>query len=175
MLLRNFLRTLPGFRFLSGANIDHVAAAMQVADYPDHHVFIYQDKQAKALHLVLEGQVNVCHYGSSGRYHTLKTLQPGEFFGLLSMSDGKPSVASCAAVGPVKVASLPLSAFLLLNQPGSEIGCGFQYVMAAQLARDLRDRHAMLRNLLGRIHGSAGCEPVPGDRAPCGMKGPGEA
>lgn len=174
MLLRNFLKTLPGFRYLSDEDTDHIAAAMQVEDYPDHHVFIYQDKQAKALHLLLEGQVNVCHYGPSGRYHTLKTLQPGEFFGLLSMSDGKPSVASCGTVGPAKVASLPLSAFLLLNQPGSDIGCGFQYVMAAQLARDLRDRHAMLRSLLGRIYGGEVCEPVAGERAPCLMKGPGE-
>lgn len=166
MLLSNYLHTLPGFQYLSDEDIDHVAAAMRVEDYPDHHDFIYQDKQAKELYLLIEGKVNVCHYGPPGRNHTLKTLQPGEFFGLLSMSDGKPSVASCGAVGPVKVASLPFSAFLLLHQPGSHIGCGFQYVMASQLARDLRDRHAMLRKLLAQVYSGAGGEPAPSGKAP---------
>lgn len=173
MLLRNYLRTLPGAQYLSEEDIEHVASAMQVEDYPDQHVFLYQDKQAKALYLLLEGKVNVCHYGPSGRFHNLKTLQPGDFFGLLSISDGKPSVASCGAVGPVKVASLPFSAFLLLHQTGSKIGCGFQYVMATQLARDLRDRHAMLRNLLAHIYSPSRCEPDPDIEAPCKMQSPG--
>jgi CRP-like cAMP-binding protein len=174
MLLRNYLRILPWAQYLSEEDIEHVAAAMRVEDYPDQHVFLYQDKQAKELYLLLEGKVNVCHYGPSGRNHILKTLQPGDFFGLLSISDGKPSVASCGAVGPVKVAALAFSAFLLLHQPGSRIGCGFQYVMAAQLARDIRDRHAMLRNLLVQIYSQPGCDPVPGEKVSCGIKERGE-
>lgn len=165
MLLRKYLRTLPGARFLDDDALDHIASAMVVEDYPDKHVFIYQDKMAKALHLLLEGQVKVCHYGSSGRYHTLKTLEPGEFFGLLPLADGKPSVSSNAADGPVKVASLPFSAFVLLYQPGSSIGCGFQYVVASQLARDLHDRHDMLRRLLAQVYSGATPE-LP----PCALK-----
>ncbi len=165
MLLRNYLHTLPGFQYLSEEDVTHVAAAMRVDDYPDGHVFVYQDKLAKELYLLLEGEVRACHYGQSGRYHTMKVLQPGEFFGLLSLSDGKPSVTSCAAQGPVKVASLPFTAYRLLYQPSSDIGCRFQYVLAAQLARDLRDRHAGLRNLLGQLY--AGGMPQP---APCELK-----
>jgi CRP/FNR family transcriptional regulator, cyclic AMP receptor protein len=168
MLLKNFLRTLPGFQFMSDEDLDHLAAAMRVEDYPDKHVFVYQDKLARELFLLLEGQVKVCHYGRSGRYHTIKTLAAGEFFGLLSLSDGKPSEVSCAAMGPVKVASLPFSAYVLLYQPGSSIGCSFQYVVAAQLARQLRDRHSMLRNLLAQIYGGAAVDQPP----PCAMPGP---
>ena len=74
------------------------------------------------MFLLLEGQVDVTHYGNTGRHYLLKTLQPGEFFGLPSISMGKPAVAACAARGPVKIASLPFSAYLLLYQPDSEIG-----------------------------------------------------
>jgi CRP-like cAMP-binding protein len=170
MLLRNYLHTLPGFQFMAGEDLDHLAAAMRVEVYPDKHVFIYQDQLAKELYLLLEGRVNVCHYGQSGRYHNIKILEPGEFFGLLSLSDGKPSVASCSAQGQVKVASLPFSAYVLLYQPGSAIGCSFQYAIAAQLARQLRDRHAMLRNLLAQIYGGA----LPEQPGPCALKGPAE-
>lgn len=152
MLLRKYLHTLPGFDHLSEREVDHIAAAMRVDDYPDGHVFVYQDKLAKELFLVLEGKVSVCRYGRTGKYYCLKTLGSGDFFGLLSLADGAPSEVSCIAAGPVRVAHMPFSAFMLLNQPDSEIGCHFQFVIASQLARDLRDRHRALRDLLSRIY-----------------------
>jgi CRP/FNR family transcriptional regulator, cyclic AMP receptor protein len=153
MILKNYLRSLPGFQFLSDADVEHVAAAMRVDEHPSGHVFIYQDRLNQELFLLLEGQVEVTHYGNTGRYYSLKTLDPGEFFGLTSLSLGKPAESSCTARGPVKVASLPFSAYLLLYQPDSEIGCRFQFVIATQLARDLHDRHDALRKLLLQVYG----------------------
>jgi CRP-like cAMP-binding protein len=153
MILKNYLRTLPGFQFLSDSDVEHVGAAMRVDEYPNGHVFIYQDRLNQALYLLLDGQVEVTHYGNTGRHYTLKTIRPGEFFGLPSLSMGKPANATCTAHGPVKVASLPFSAYLLLYQPDSEIGCRFQFVIATQLARDLHDRHDALRNLLVQVYG----------------------
>jgi CRP-like cAMP-binding protein len=155
MILKNYLRSLPGFQFLSDTDVEHVAAAMRVDEYPNGHVFIYQDRLNQDLYLLLDGQVDVTHYGNTGRYYTLKTLRSGEFFGLPSLSTGKPATTSCTASGPVKAASLPFSAYLLLYQPDSEIGCRFQFVIATQLARDLHDRHDVLRNLLAQVYGGA--------------------
>lgn len=153
MLLRNYLRNLPSFQYMSETDVDHVAAAMRVDSYPDQHVFIYQGRLNKELYLLLDGKVKVCHYGNGGRYYTLKTLAPGEFFGIPSLSQGVPAQASCQAEGPVKAASLPFSAYMLLYQPDSDIGCRFQYVIANQLARDLHDRHDALRGLLAQVYG----------------------
>lgn len=154
MILKKYLRSLPGFQFLSDTDVEHVAAAMRVDEYANEHVFIYQDRLNQDLYLLLDGQIEVTHYGNTGRHYTLKTLQPGEFFGLPSLSTGKPAITTCTARGPVKVASLPFSAYLLLYQPDSEIGCRFQFVIATQLARDLHDRHDTLRNLLAQVYGS---------------------
>lgn len=156
MLLRNFLRNLPSFQYLSEADVDHIAAAMRVDDYPDQHVFLYQGRLNRELFLLLEGEVKLCHYGNGGRYYTLKQLQAGELFGVHSLSQGQPSLTSCQAIGPVKAASLPFSAFLLLYQPDSDIGCRFQHVIASQLARDLHDRHDALRKLLMQVYGDKG-------------------
>lgn len=162
MLLKRYLHELPGFEHLSEADVEHIAAAMQVDDYPDGHVFVYQDKLAKELFLVLDGKVSVCRYGRTGKYYCLKTLQAGDFFGLLSLAEGAPSEASCIASGPVRVAHLPFSAFMLLYQPTSEIGCRFQFVIASQLARDLHERHRALRQLLARIYGVGKAQPTKG-------------
>jgi CRP-like cAMP-binding protein len=152
MLLRHFLRSLPCFEEMRDEDVDHIAAAMRVDEYEDGHVFVYQDKLAKDLFLVLDGKVESNHYGRSGKPHILRIVQAGEFFGLISLADGHPAVSSCVAKGPVKVASLPFSAFVLLFQPDSEIGCRFQYVIARQLARDLHDRHEALRGLLRQFY-----------------------
>ncbi len=165
MLLKRFLESLPGFRFMSEADVEHVAAAMRVDDYPAGHCFICQDKLNKELYLLLEGRVKVTHYAATGRQYELKTLQPGEFFGLPSLSEGKPASASCIAEGPVRAASLPFSAYLLLFQPDSEIGCRFQFVIASQLALDLHDRHEALRGLVARVYGAA-----PGEGAPAPLE-----
>ena len=153
MQLKNYLLTHPGFKFMEVQDVEHVAAAMRVEDYPDEHVFIYQDRLSKELYLLLDGRIKVNHYSKTGRYYSIKTIQPGEFFGIPSISKGKPATSSYAAEGPVKVASMPYSAYLLLYQPASELGCRFQFVIAHQLARDLHDRHDALRNLLGQIYG----------------------
>lgn len=57
MILKNYLRALPGFEFLSDADVEHVAAAMRVDEYPNGHVFIYQDRLNQDLFLLLEGLV----------------------------------------------------------------------------------------------------------------------
>lgn len=158
MQLKHFLRALPGFQFMSDSDVEHLAAAMRVEDYPNHHVFIYQDKLNHDLFLLLDGHVKVSHYGKGGRHYTIKTLMPGEFFGIPSLSEGKPADVTCSAEGNVKVASLPYSAYLLLYQPGSDVGCHFQFVLATQLARDLQERHDTLRKLLTQVYGA---EPRP--------------
>jgi hypothetical protein len=50
---------------------------------------------------------------------------------------------------------MPFSAYLLLYQPDSDIGCRFQFVIASQLAKDLHDRHDALRKLLAQVYGDA--------------------
>jgi CRP-like cAMP-binding protein len=152
MLLKRYLSTLSGFAFMTEADLDHVASAMQVAEYPDGHVFLYQDKPARAFHLLLEGSVRVGYYGRLNRYYAVRNLKPGDFFGGLSLVDSKPVMANYAAEGAVKVASMPLSAFLLLYQPNSALGCHFQHVIASSLAWDLKARHLSLRDLLGKMY-----------------------
>ncbi|MFA5083389.1 MAG: cyclic nucleotide-binding domain-containing protein [Hydrogenophilaceae bacterium] len=152
MLLKRYLSTLPGFAFMTDEDLDHIASAMKVEDYPEGHVFLYQDKPARAFYLLLEGVVKVGYYGRSQQYYNVRKLKPGEFFGGLSLVDSKPVMANYAAEGDVKVASLPLSAFLLLYQPNSAIGCHFQHVIATHLASDLKARHLALRDLLGKMY-----------------------
>lgn len=150
MLLRNFMRGLPAFKDLTDRDVETLAMAMRVDSYPDGHVFVYQDKIGKDVYLIIEGEVLASRYGGSGRRIDLKMLKSGELFGLLSLSDSKPAAATCSAVGPVKAASLPFAAYRLLLQSSAPIAHHFQFAVAEQLARDLRDRNRALREQLRR-------------------------
>lgn len=152
MLLKRYLAALPAFAFMTEEDVDHIAQAMVVADFSDQHTFLYQDKPARAFYLLMEGSIQVGYYGRQNTYYQVRSLVPGEFFGGLSLVDSRPVMANYVAEGPVKVASLPLSAFLLLYQPNSAIGCHFQHVIASHLAVDLKARHLALRELLAKMY-----------------------
>lgn len=149
MIFRNFLRALPTFKAFSDRDIDALAKAMQVNNYPAGHLFITQGAKGKELFMVVEGSVAVSRFDPlSGENQKLKDLEPGELFGLLSLTDGTPAAASCMAAGAATVASLPRSAYNLLTRSAAPIAYHFHLLVAQQLARDLHDRTQALRQLL---------------------------
>jgi CRP-like cAMP-binding protein len=149
MLLKHFLRSLPDFGHFSEGDLDALAAAMRVDAYPDGHVFIQQGQPGREIFMVVDGQVRVSREDAlTGRGQDLKTLREGELFGLLALIDHLPAAATCTAVGPVKAASLPRSAYNLLTSAAAPIAFHFQYLVARQLARDLSERSRVLRELL---------------------------
>ena len=83
MLLKKYLHTLLGVKHMSKQGIEHIAAAMQVGDYPDGHVFVYQDRLAKVL-LLPRWQGHRVPLWQDGQVRLPQDLRPCEFFGLFS-------------------------------------------------------------------------------------------
>ncbi len=151
MQLKNFLKTLPAFAFssFSEADIDVLVKALYVEKYPGGHAFTCQDKQGQNLYLLIDGEVQVIRHDEiTGEEQKFKVCRRGELFGLLSLLDNMPAAATCTAVGPVTVASLPRAAFNLLFQSAALIAHHFQFLVANQLAHDIQDRNRSLRALL---------------------------
>lgn len=149
MNLTSFLHTTPSFKIFSHADLETLAKAMRVEDFPAGHILIQQGARGKDLFVLVEGEVEVRRFDRlTGSEETLKNLGPGELFGLLSLIDRMPAAASCFARTPVKVASLPRTAYDLLTGAAAPIAYHFQWLVAQQLARDLLDRTNGLRQLL---------------------------
>lgn len=150
MILKNFLKTLPGLAQCPDPDLEKIAQAMRVESFAAGHTLIYEGKSNAEMYLILEGSVRACHYGADGNSHELKILRGGEFFGLLSLYDSQPATASCIALEAVRVASLPYLAYQTLIRTAAPIGHYFQLAVAHQLARDLHERSAALRTSLKR-------------------------
>jgi CRP-like cAMP-binding protein len=148
MLLKNFLKSQPIFSGLSDRDLDALAHALEIREYPDGHAIIKEGVSGKELYLLVEGQVKVAQYDVvSGLQEQIKLLQPGELFGLLSLIDHLPTSASCISVGPVKIGVLQHNAYNLLAKSSAPIALGFQLAIARQLAAVLRQQEDVLRSV----------------------------
>lgn len=152
MELSDFLLSHHLFDSMSRDDVQVLEQSMSVADYPDGHVFIKEGKQGNACYMILKGEVSVTRMSTTERCpEQVRMMGPGEMFGLIALIDHGKRAATCTAVGEVTVASLPTVAFELLFQFNAPIAHHFQYVIARQLAHDLREyNHALLDTLFGR-------------------------
>jgi CRP/FNR family cyclic AMP-dependent transcriptional regulator len=151
MDFKQFLQNLPAFHAYLSVHLDTLAQAMRVEDYPKGHEFTGQGRQGEAMYLLIDGNVSITeHDDIADLVHDVKELHNGELFGLLSLIDNMPAAATCTALSPVKVASLPRAEFTKLFQSAPPIGYPLQYMVAVQLARDLQNRNRSIRALLKR-------------------------
>jgi len=148
MNLGEFLRSLPDFDSLTDDDLAVLEKAMVIKSHADGHVFFTQGSRSEDIYLILEGEVAVTkHIDKQVAALEVKRMRRGELFGLNSLITGRRHEASCAAVGPVKTASLPRAAFKLLYDMHSPLTHHFQDIVARQLMQDYRGLVGLLRNI----------------------------
>jgi CRP-like cAMP-binding protein len=149
MNFNDFLQTVPEFDVMSSEDIETLEKVMVVRDYPDGHEFIHEDANGQDIFLLIDGKVAVRHNRLHGRgFLNMKSVDPGELFGLLSLIDDGRCEASCKARGTVTAASLPRPAFKLLYESNSPLARHFQYIVSRQLMRDYRNLINFLRAVI---------------------------
>ncbi|MGD8999267.1 MAG: Crp/Fnr family transcriptional regulator [Granulosicoccaceae bacterium] len=142
-----FLQGVPEFSQLSSAELEILEKSMLVRDYPDGYKFIEEGKTADNVYLIIDGDVVVTRKKRRG-VQPINRLRAGDLFGLVSLIDHGKRSASCTAAGPVKAASLPLSAFELLETSHVPLANHFQTIVAHQLLRDMRSLTNAIRKIL---------------------------
>jgi CRP-like cAMP-binding protein len=152
LLLKNFLKSQPIFIGLRDRDLDALARAIEIREFPAGHAIIQEGRSGKELYLLIEGQVKVAQYNAeTGQLEEINLIQPGELFGLLSLIDHLSTSASCISAGPVKIGVLQRNAYNLLAQASAPIAQGFQLAVAKQLALLLRHQEKLLRSVPHRV------------------------
>lgn len=148
MDIKTFLKNLPAFEEFSPSHLEAFAAELEADDFADDHVFIREGEQGAALFIILQGLVSVTRRAPSGEDQELRDLGGGELFGILSLVGNLPAAASCTAKGNVKAARLTAAAFQRLFDSAPPLARHIQYMIAVQLARDLRQQNAQMRSAM---------------------------
>jgi CRP/FNR family transcriptional regulator, cyclic AMP receptor protein len=94
--------------------MDRIAAVAVEVEFPADHVIARQGEIGTGFFVIVEGGVRVIRDG-----RTVATLGPGDFFGELSVLDGKPRIAQVLADGPTTCLALATWDFeaVLLAEP----------------------------------------------------------
>jgi CRP-like cAMP-binding protein len=95
------LRSVPLFERLSNRELRDVMKRARVVDHPPGKEVVEEGGRAVGFHLILEGSATVL-LGSKTR----RTLGPGDYFGEISLIDGKPRSATVRADTDLRTLSL---------------------------------------------------------------------
>jgi CRP/FNR family transcriptional regulator, cyclic AMP receptor protein len=105
------LRQVPLFAGLQDADLASLAAGLDQAEFAANaRIFAIGDANA-SLHLIRSGKVKVVLPGDDQEV-ILAIMGDGDFFGELSLCDGKPRSASVVALEPTSTYVLPRETFL---------------------------------------------------------------
>lgn len=77
---------------------------------PDDAIF-HEGDAGDCLYLVVEGSVRISKVGRGGKQETLGFIQPGNFFGEMSLIDGQPRSANATAAEPTVLGRIDADAF----------------------------------------------------------------
>lgn len=97
------------FSGLSGRQLKKVIGRAREVDHEAGREIAHEGLGGLAFHLVLDGEVAVSIGG-----RPVRSLHPGDYFGEISMIDGKPRSASVEAVDQLTTLVVPHQEFLRL-------------------------------------------------------------
>lgn len=94
---RELLQRVPFLAALSGEDLRWLAGRVQRRKYSRGDIIFVKDDPGESMFIVEDGSVRIYVPGTQGADLTLAVMQPGEFFGDLSLLDGRPRSASAQA------------------------------------------------------------------------------
>jgi CRP-like cAMP-binding protein len=100
-----------------------------------NEVIFHQGDPGDALHVITAGAVKILLPSAEGDEAIIATLRPGDFFGELSLLDGRPRSATATTVEPTETLSLPRDVFRELVQQHPELRDALFAALAGLLRR----------------------------------------
>ncbi|PYQ15782.1 MAG: cyclic nucleotide-binding protein [Acidobacteria bacterium] len=135
------LEGIPFFQTLDGDERAAVAALMKEARFPRGATVFREKDEGGVLYVIRGGKVELSVIGEDGEKVVVDVLEPGEFFGEMSLLDGGGRSTSAVALEDVQTYSLAREEFLGLLRRRADVALD---VMAA-LARRFRKTDELLR------------------------------
>ncbi len=128
------LRKVPLFRGMSDRALKRVAEISKEVTHRDGKAVVEQDRSAVGFHLILSGQADATQGGT-----VVNTMGPGDYFGEMSLIDGKARSASVVAKGELHTLAIPAWNFNRLLDENPDMMRALLVVMSERI-RQLRDR-----------------------------------
>ena len=107
----DLIRRVPLFSTLSDDDFDKLSHIFIVRVYRRNQIIFLEEETGNYMYLVLSGKVKVAKSAASGKETLLAIHRPGDFFGEMSLLDGKTSPATVSAIEDSKIISVSAADF----------------------------------------------------------------
>lgn len=113
----DFLRNIQLFSGLDDEELFQISGKVVLKEFRKNEVILYEEDTNEYMYIILLGKVNVIQTTEDGKEIILATHQSGEFFGEMSLIDGRTSPATVLATEDSLVAIISKAEFhsLLTN------------------------------------------------------------
>ena len=139
----NYFKLVPLFSSLKDEELDAILNHSSKMNYPKNKIIFLEDEEGNELYMILKGSVKVVRISESGEEITLAVLQKGDFFGEMSLLDGKPRSAT--------VVSDEDSVLILFNKNNFEKVIEKYPRIALKLLKELTLRLRKADDLIGNL------------------------
>lgn len=145
-LIERFLKEIPVFKSLPDNYLSRFAKDFIVFQVKKGETVFYQSDSSADLYIVLEGAVRASLLNQEGHELVLAAFDKGEFFGEMSLLDGKPRSATMIAAEDSTLGMLKRERFLsaVKNDPMIAIDLLSALVQRLRMADDMIESLAFL-------------------------------
>jgi CRP/FNR family cyclic AMP-dependent transcriptional regulator len=140
------LRSVPLFASLGDEDARTLLGLLKVRRLPRGALLFRQGDAGDAMFLIEEGRVQIYITDETGEEVTLAELARGDFFGEMSLVEGKPRTATARAVEDARLASLSRADFTGFVRRNPEVALA----MVSAISSRLRRTDELLRRRVSR-------------------------
>jgi CRP/FNR family cyclic AMP-dependent transcriptional regulator len=115
----DLLRRVPLFATLTDAEFRNLERIFRIRSYRKNQVIFLEEEAGTYMYIVLAGKVKVTKSTQGGKESILAIHRQGDFFGEMSLLDGRTSPATVAAMEDCRIAAIDAAdfhRFLMTNE-----------------------------------------------------------
>ncbi len=101
--MKNILRQIPLFSSLKNEELDAIYELSFTKNCPKDTVILLENEEGDTLFIIINGKVKVTTFSERGKEVIFSILNEGDFFGDMSLLDGKPRSATVISMEDSKL------------------------------------------------------------------------
>lgn len=146
------LKKVPIFSSLNENQLSHIAEYCVNKRYSKDQLILVEEEIGRTLFIIYKGRVKVTRTSDDGREVILSILEIGDFFGEMSLLDGKTRSASVTAIENSELLLLRRGDFLQIMEDYPKIAIALLKELAGRLRKsDTQIKSLSLQDALGRV------------------------
>ena len=139
MLQKDIHRVNPLFEDLTDNDLDKVIEVIQQKEFSAGSEIFDETLPGRELYIILKGKIRIVKITREGERQTLSVLKPGNFFGEISLLDGRKHSATAEAVEDATLLVITQQALALIEKNHPEVALKVIKNMALKISSILRE------------------------------------